>query len=148
MGLAPVSSYDSVLASSGSGIPAKARTTVAATEQYTQTKTPMPGMCLGRQALVEVFGGVVSRAPTLIHGKTPAIRHSDGGLFEGFLSPLMVGRHHSLAAESDIVRELVTTVRTGDGIVMGIEHVELPLWGVQSHPESVLIQSGHRILVN
>ena len=108
----------------------------------------MLGVCLGHQALAEVFGGVVSHAPTLVHGKTSVIRHNGRGLFEGLPSPLTVGRYHSLAAEPDTVRELVITARTDDGIVMGVEHAELPLWGVQFHPESVLTQGGHRMLAN
>ena len=108
----------------------------------------MLGVCLGHQALAEVFGGVVSHAPTLVHGKTSVIRHNGRGLFEGLPSPLTVGRYHSLAAEPDTVRELVITARTDDGIVMGVEHSELPLWGVQFHPESVLTQGGHRMLAN
>ena len=146
--LASISSYDGVLASPGPGTPAKAGATVAAVEQCAQTKTPMLGVCLGHQALAEVFGGVVSHAPTLVHGKTSVIRHNGRGLFEGLPSPLTVGRYHSLAAEPDTVRELVITARTDDGIVMGVEHSELPLWGVQFHPESVLTQGGHRMLAN
>ena len=137
-----------MLASPGPGTPAKAGATVAAIEQCAQTKTPMLGVCLGHQALAEVFGGVVSHAPTLVHGKRSVIRHNGRGLFEGLPSPLTVGRYHSLAAEPDTVRELVITARTDDGIVMGVEHAELPLWGVQFHPESVLTQGGHRMLAN
>ena len=146
--LTSISSYDGVLASPGPGTPAKAGATVAAIEQCAQTKTPMLGVCLGHQALAEVFGGVVSHVPTLVHGKTSVIRHNGRGLFEGLPSPLAVGRYHSLAAEPDTVKELVITARTDDGIVMGVEHAELPLWGVQFHPESVLTQGGHRMLAN
>jgi glutamine amidotransferase of anthranilate synthase or aminodeoxychorismate synthase len=146
--LTSVPSYDGVLVSPGPGTPAKAGATMAAIERCAQTETPMLGVCLGHQALAEVFGGTVSRAPALLHGKTSVISHSGTGVFDGLPSPLTVGRYHSLVAEPNTVKELTVTARTDDGIIMGVEHAELPLWGVQFHPESVLTQGGHRMLAN
>lgn len=146
--LTSVSSYDGVLVSPGPGTPAKAGATMAAIERCAQTETPMLGVCLGHQALAEVFGGTVSRAPALLHGKTSVISHSGTGVFDGLPSPLTVGRYHSLVAEPNTVKELTVTACTDDGIIMGVEHAELPLWGVQFHPESVLTQGGHRMLAN
>ena len=96
-----------------------------------------------------VYGGVVSRAPELLHGKTSRIVHDGTGVLAGLPSPFTATRYHSLAIESDTVPdELLVTGRTENGIVMAVKHRDLPLHGVQFHPESVLTEGGHRMLAN
>ncbi len=110
---------------------------------------PLLGVCLGHQALGAVFGGRVSRAPTLMHGKTSEIEHEGRGLFTGLPSPFTATRYHSLAVERDSVpAELSVTATTADGIVMGLAHRTRPLVGVQFHPESVLTTEGEKLLRN
>jgi para-aminobenzoate synthetase component 2 len=109
----------------------------------------MLGICLGHQALAEVYGGVVSHAPELMHGKTSGVIHEQDSVLVGLPSPFTATRYHSLAVEDDTVSdELVVTARTGNGIIMGLRHTSLPLHGVQFHPESVLTEGGHRLLAN
>jgi para-aminobenzoate synthetase component 2 len=110
---------------------------------------PMLGVCLGHQALGEVFGGVVTHAPELMHGKTSLVRHDGEGVLEGLPSPFTATRYHSLAVVADTVpTELEVTGTTDSGVVMALQHRELPLYGVQFHPESVLTEGGHRLLAN
>jgi para-aminobenzoate synthetase component 2 len=95
------------------------------------------------------YGGVVDRAPELLHGKTSLVEHEGKGVFAGLPSPFTATRYHSLAAEPGTVpSELEVTARTQDGIIMGLRHRELPVEGVQFHPESVLTEHGHRMLAN
>jgi para-aminobenzoate synthetase component 2 len=109
----------------------------------------MLGVCLGHQALGAVYGGVVSRAPELLHGKTSQVEHDGVGVLAGLPSPFTATRYHSLAVERDSVPdELEITAHTASGIVMALRHRTLPLEGVQFHPESVLTQGGHRLLAN
>jgi para-aminobenzoate synthetase component 2 len=110
---------------------------------------PMLGVCLGHQALGEVFGGTVTHAPELMHGKTSLVRHDGEGVLEGLPSPFTATRYHSLAVVADTVpTELDVTGTTESGVVMALQHRELPLYGVQFHPESVLTEGGHRLLAN
>jgi para-aminobenzoate synthetase component 2 len=110
---------------------------------------PLLGVCLGHQALGAVYGGVVSRAPELLHGKTSEVLHSGEGVLAGLASPFTATRYHSLAVERDTVPpELEITAHTASGIVMALRHRDQPLEGVQFHPESVLTQGGHRLLAN
>jgi len=113
------------------------------------TDIPLLGVCLGHQALGAVFGGRVSRAPSLMHGKTSEIAHDGRGLFEGLPNPFTATRYHSLAVEADSVPDtLRVTATTSDGIVMGLAHRTRPLVGVQFHPESILTTEGEKILKN
>jgi para-aminobenzoate synthetase component 2 len=141
--------YDGVLLSPGPGVPAEAGVSPAMVRFCAATETPMLGVCLGHQALGEVFGGTVSHAPELMHGKTSRIHHDGLGVLDGLPSPFTATRYHSLAVLTDTVpAALEVTARTEGGVVMGLQHRELPLFGVQFHPESVLTEGGHRLLAN
>ena len=110
---------------------------------------PVLGVCLGHQAIVEVFGGRVTRAARPMHGKTSALEHSGTGLFAGLPRPCTVGRYHSLVARpAALPATLVVTARTADGEVMGVKHRSHPTHGVQFHPESILTPDGPRLLSN
>lgn len=110
---------------------------------------PVFGVCLGLQSIAVAYGAVVGRAPELLHGKTSAVFHEDGGVFEGLPSPMTATRYHSLAVEpATVPGELVVTSRTESGVIMGLRHRELLVEGVQFHPESVLTEGGHRMLAN
>lgn len=112
-------------------------------------KVPVLGVCLGHQSLVQHFGGFIIAAERLMHGKTSLIEHDGKGLFAGLPQPCEVGRYHSLAAQRDkIPSVLEVTARTADGEIMGVRHRELPLEGVQFHPESVLTPDGDTLLGN
>jgi anthranilate synthase/aminodeoxychorismate synthase-like glutamine amidotransferase len=112
-------------------------------------RIPLLGVCLGHQALGAVFGGRVSRARTLMHGKTSEIAHDGRGLFEGLPNPFAATRYHSLAVERDSVpADLRITATTADGTVMGLAHRTRPLAGVQFHPESILTPEGPKLLKN
>ena len=104
-------------------------------------RIPTLGVCLGHQAIVEVFGGEVGQAKTLVHGKASVISHDGLGLFRGLPDDFIAGRYHSLAA-TRVPAELEVTARAPDGEVMGVRHRELPVEGVQFHPESVLTPLG------
>ncbi len=111
--------------------------------------TPLLGVCLGHQALGAAFGGVVERAPEPVHGKTSAIHHDGTGLFEGVPDPFLAGRYHSLVIRDDAVPEALEVIATtADGLVMAVRHRELPRFGVQFHPESILTPEGPRIVEN
>lgn len=140
--------YDGVLVSPGPGTPADAGASIQVIRDCATAGTPMLGVCLGHQALGEVFGGTVTHAPELMHGKTSPVEHDGQGVLAGLASPFTATRYHSLAVvDGTFSDELVVTART-NGIVMGLQHRELPLHGVQFHPESVLTEGGHRLLAN
>ncbi len=109
--------------------------------------TPTLGVCLGHQAIVEAFGGAVGQARALLHGKASTVEHDGEGVFAGPPQGLEAGRYHSLAA-TRVPEELEVTARTPDGEVMGVRHRELPIEGVQFHPESVLTPLGRDLLRN
>ena len=114
-----------------------------------ERRIPILGVCLGHQSLVQYFGGRIVAAARLMHGKTSMIQHDGRVLFAGLSQPCEVGRYHSLAAERDnIPAVLEVTARTDDGEIMGVRHRELPIEGVQFHPESVLTPEGNRLLDN
>ncbi len=108
---------------------------------------PILGVCLGHQCIGNVFGGTVTRAPSLMHGKVSQIHHNGDGLFTGLPNPFTATRYHSLVVE-DIPDCLEVTCVTGDEIVMGLRHKEMPIVGVQFHPESILTEGGHQMLQN
>lgn len=147
--LSTVKDYDGVLVSPGPGTPAEAGASMDVIRACATHGVPMLGICLGHQALAEVFGGVVSHAPELMHGKTSEVTHSGDSVLGGLPSPFTATRYHSLAVENPTVpAELEVTCSTANGIIMGLQHRTLPLTGVQFHPESVLTEGGHRLLAN
>jgi para-aminobenzoate synthetase component II len=136
-----------VLLSPGPGTPAGAGVTVPMVRAAAGRGIPVLGVCLGHQAIAEAFGAVVGRAPELLHGRTSQILHEGRGVLAGLPSPFTATRYHSLAVDPGTVpAELEITGRTASGIVMALRHRELPIEGVQFHPESVLTEGGHRLL--
>ena len=112
-------------------------------------RIPLLGVCLGHQAIGQAFGGKVVRAKVPMHGKLSAIRHHDTGVFAGLPNPFDATRYHSLIVErASLPAALAITAETDDGIVMGLQHRERPVHGVQFHPESIASQGGHRLLKN
>jgi len=140
--------YDGVLLSPGPGTPEKAGVCVELV-QTCAGDVPLLGVCLGHQAIAVAYGGVVERAPELLHGKTSEVVHDGSGVLAGLPSPFTATRYHSLAVRPDTVPdELEVTGRTEGGVVMALRHRDLPVEGVQFHPESVLTEGGHRLLAN
>ena len=146
----PLEDYDGVLISPGPGTPTEAGSTNDVVRDCARTGTPMLGICLGLQSLAEVYGGVVTHAPELMHGKTSQVLHQEGSVLSGLPSPFTASRYHSLAVDAGTIDAAVfdVTARTDTGIIMGLKHRDLPLHGVQFHPESVLTEGGHRLLAN
>ena len=141
--------FDGVLVSPGPGTPEEAGVSMAMIEACGERAQPMLGVCLGHQALGVVAGGVVGRAPELLHGKTSLVHHAGAGVLAGLPEPFTATRYHSLTIDPDSLPDsLATTGQTESGIIMAVQHRELPLHGVQFHPESVLTQGGHRLLAN
>ena len=140
---------DGILLSPGPGTPSRAGVMPALIKEYGDA-IPMLGVCLGHQAIGEAFGGTVTRAPELLHGKTSLVTHSGDGILRGLPDPFTATRYHSLAVvEATLPAEIEVTGRTVDtGVVMAMRHRTLPLSGVQFHPESVLTQGGHLMLAN
>ena len=140
--------YSGIVISPGPGTPRDAGMTLEIIREVSGV-VPILGVCLGHQAIGEAFGGRVIRAPKPIHGKASEVTHDERGLFEGLPQPLGVGRYHSLMVERETLpRELEITAQTRDGLIMGLRHRELPVEGVQFHPESVLTSHGKQILAN
>jgi para-aminobenzoate synthetase component 2 len=141
--------FDALMLSPGPGSPADAGVSLDAVRIAARTRLPLLGVCLGHQVIGAAFGAPVTEAPELMHGMVSPVHHDGSLLFAGLPSPLDVGRYHSLAlAEADLPAELRVTARSESGTVMGISHVELPIHGVQFHPESVLTTGGYRLLAN
>ena len=141
--------YDGVLLSPGPGTPEDAGICVDMVRACGERNQPMLGVCLGHQALGVAFGGVVSRAPELLHGKTSTVVHEGAGVLAGLPQPFTATRYHSLAIDpATVPDELEVTGSTPSGVVMAVRHRTLPLEGVQFHPESVLTEGGHRLLAN
>jgi para-aminobenzoate synthetase component II len=143
-----VTSYDGVLLSPGPGTPEEAGACVDIIREK-GGQIPIFGVCLGLQAIGVAYGGVVGRADELLHGKTSQVFHEGAGVLAGLPSPFIATRYHSLAiAEDTVPDELQVTARTEAGVIMAARHRDLPVEGVQFHPESVLTEGGHRMLAN
>ncbi|EET59821.1 putative GMP synthase (glutamine-hydrolyzing) domain protein [Marvinbryantia formatexigens DSM 14469] len=140
---------EAIVLSPGPGRPADAGICIEAI-CYFKDKVPVLGVCLGHQAICEAFGGVVSYAKKLMHGKTSqAELLGKSPLFEGLQSPIKVARYHSLAAQREsLPPELIVTAQTADGEIMAVQHRDYPVYGVQFHPESVLTPDGLKIIQN
>jgi anthranilate synthase component II len=139
---------DRLVISPGPCSPAEAGISVAAIRHFAG-KLPILGVCLGHQSIGAAFGGEIVRAQQLMHGKTSEIRTTGEGVFSGLPERFTVNRYHSLAIKpSTCPAELVPTAWTDDGEIMGIRHRELPIQGVQFHPESILTEHGHAMLKN
>jgi anthranilate synthase/aminodeoxychorismate synthase-like glutamine amidotransferase len=139
---------DAVLLSPGPGRPEDAGIICAAIPAFADQGTPVFGVCLGHQAIGHVYGGSVVRAPQLMHGKTSPIEHEGKGVFAGLPSPLTATRYHSLVIDPATMPECLEITAMCDDIVMGVRHRELPVEGVQFHPESILTVAGHDMLRN
>ncbi|HUD69382.1 MAG TPA: aminodeoxychorismate/anthranilate synthase component II [Acidimicrobiales bacterium] len=140
-------SPDAIVLSPGPGRPEHAGVTPLVVEALAAS-VPMLGVCLGHQAICQVFGGTISAAPEIVHGKSSDVRHVDGGLYEGVPNPFEAGRYHSLVADRATLPDVLEVTAWTDDVVMGVRHRSLPVEGVQFHPESVLTAEGPRVLAN
>jgi para-aminobenzoate synthetase component 2 len=139
---------DGVLLSPGPGRPEDAGVCVDLVRAVAG-RVPVFGVCLGHQAIAAAYGGRVERAPELLHGKTSQVHHQGAGVLAGLADPFTATRYHSLAVlEDSLPPELEVTARTVGGVVMALRHRDIPLEGVQFHPESVLTEGGHQLLAN
>jgi anthranilate synthase/aminodeoxychorismate synthase-like glutamine amidotransferase len=140
---------DALLVSPGPGRPEDAGLSNAAIEHFGARGVPVLGVCLGLQCIGQLYGGEVVRAPKVMHGKTSEVRHTGGGVFAGLPNPFTATRYHSLVVARESVPEVLEiTAESDDGLVMGLRHRELPVEGVQFHPESILTDAGHDLLRN
>jgi anthranilate synthase/aminodeoxychorismate synthase-like glutamine amidotransferase len=139
---------DAILISPGPGRPEVAGIAISVIEELAG-EFPILGVCLGHQAIGEAYGGEVVAAPTLMHGKTSAIRHDGKGVFVGLPDPFTATRYHSLVVDPATVPDVLeVTASTEDGVIMGLRHRTLPVEGVQFHPESLLTLEGPSLLLN
>jgi anthranilate synthase component II len=137
-----------IVISPGPGVPRDAGISVELVRAL-GASTPILGVCLGHQAITEAYGGLVTRAPELMHGKASAVHHDGHGVFEGLPSPFSAIRYHSLCAAPEAVpAALEVTARTESGVIMAVRHREYPVYGVQFHPESILTEHGKALLRN
>jgi len=137
-----------LIVSPGPCTPNEAGVSVAAIRHFAG-RLPILGVCLGHQSIAAAFGGVVSNAQCIMHGKTSLVHHDASSLYKGLKNPFPAGRYHSLAVMRDTLPAcLAVTAWADDGEIMGMRHRELEVYGVQFHPESVLTPSGKRLLRN
>jgi para-aminobenzoate synthetase component 2 len=140
--------FDGVLLSPGPGTPEAAGVCVEMVHELAG-QVPIFGVCLGLQAIAVAYGGQVTRAPELLHGKTSIVHHDGSGVLRDVPDPFTATRYHSLAVqEQTLPDELVVTAHSASGVVMAARHRDVAVEGVQFHPESVLTQAGHRMLAN
>jgi para-aminobenzoate synthetase component II len=141
---------DGVLVSPGPSTPERAGASIEVIRRCAEARRPVLGVCLGHQAIGVAWGAIVDRAPELRHGKVSLVHHAGAGVLEGLPNPFTATRYHSLTVLPDTIpdAEFEVTGRTETGVVMAMRHRELPIEGVQFHPESVLTEGGHRMLAN
>ena len=138
---------DRIVISPGPGRPEDAGISVE-TIRRLGPRIPLLGVCLGHQGIGFAFGGTISRARALMHGKVSAVHHDGRGVFKGISQPFSAGRYHSLVVAEPVPDQLEVSARTEDGTIMGLRHRTAPIHGVQFHPESVLTNEGRRLLRN
>jgi anthranilate synthase component 2 len=140
---------DGIILSPGPCDPSQAGICLALTQAAADTKTPLLGVCLGHQTIGEAFGGKVVRCHEIVHGKMGRIHHDGKGVFTGIDGPFLATRYHSLVVERESLPEcLEVSAWLEDGTIMGLRHRDLPIEGVQFHPESIRSEHGHRMLRN
>ena len=145
MGLNPAA----IVLSPGPCDPDQAGICLPLTLAAAEARVPLLGVCLGHQTIGQAFGGKVIRAPQIVHGKTDLMHHQGAGVFAGLPNPLRATRYHSLVVErASLPACLEITAETGDGLIMGLRHRDLPVEGVQFHPESIASDHGHDMLRN
>lgn len=145
MGMRP----DAIVLSPGPCDPDQAGICLALTAAAAETRTPLMGVCLGHQTIGQAFGGKVVRADDIVHGKLGIMHHDGTSVFKGLPSPFQATRYHSLTVERDSLPDcLEITAALEDGTIMGLAHRELPIHGVQFHPESIRSEHGHAMLQN
>ncbi|MFD0908753.1 anthranilate synthase component II [Ruegeria arenilitoris] len=138
-----------ILLSPGPCDPNQAGICLALTEAAAETRTPLMGVCLGHQTIGQAFGGKVVRCHEIVHGKMGTMHHTGKGLFAGLPSPFEATRYHSLVVDRDTLPDcLEISAELEDGTIMGLQHKELPIHGVQFHPESIASEHGHALLKN
>jgi anthranilate synthase/aminodeoxychorismate synthase-like glutamine amidotransferase len=138
-----------LVVSPGPGEPTDAGVSIEAVKQFAAAGTPVFGVCLGHQSIGVAFGGRIVRARSIMHGKTSQIDHAGQGVFEGLPRPFEATRYHSLVIDGDSCPDVLEVIaRTADGEIMGVRHRELPVEGVQFHPESILTAVGKQLLGN
>ena len=141
--------YDAVLISPGPGTPGDAGLSVPTVKLAMKSGQSIFGVCLGHQAIAEAMGATVTSAEELMHGKTSQVFHDDSLVYKDVPDPFTATRYHSLAVVSNTVpKDLIVTSKTQGGVIMGLQHKTLPIYGVQFHPESVLTQGGYQMLGN
>ncbi|MEE9389394.1 MAG: aminodeoxychorismate/anthranilate synthase component II [Paracoccaceae bacterium] len=140
---------DAILLSPGPCDPDQAGICLPLVQAAAQTRTPLMGVCLGHQTIGQAFGGKIVRCHEIVHGKMGQIDHDNTGLFADIVSPFQATRYHSLVVDPDTLPAcLNVTARLEDGTIMGLAHRELPIHGVQFHPESIASEHGHKLLKN
>ncbi len=138
-----------ILLSPGPCDPDQAGICLALTQAAAETRTPLMGVCLGHQTIGQAFGGKVVRCHEIVHGKMGTVRHGGTGVFAGLPSPFQATRYHSLVVARDgLPDSLTVTAELEDGTIMGLQHRDLPIHGVQFHPESIASEHGHALLDN
>jgi para-aminobenzoate synthetase component 2 len=144
-----IDDVDAVLLSPGPSTPERAGASIDVVGWCAAASRPLLGVCLGHQAIGVAYGATVDRAPELLHGKTSQVHHKGEGVLAGLPDPFTATRYHSLTVLPDTVpAAFEVTGETSTGVVMAMRHRELPIEGVQFHPESVLTEGGHRMLAN
>ena len=147
--LTQIEKYDGVLISPGPGTPEGAGASIEVVKKCAELRKPLLGICLGHQAIGVAFGGIVERAPELLHGKTSEVTHNNSGVLQNIASPFTATRYHSLIIKSNsLPQELEVNAKSESGIIMAIKHRSLPIEGVQFHPEAILTEHGYQIIGN